>query len=460
MNDTSNHSPRERKGPPQKLRAGGGRPPHVVVVGGGFGGLAAARRLVTSPVDVTLIDRRNHHLFQPLLYQVATAGLSSDQIAAPIRAVLRRFRRATVLLDEVTGVDCEQLAVVTARCGRIAYDYLVLAPGSSYSYFGHEGDWPRYAPGLKTLDDAARIRRSILMSFEQAEACADPGERERLMTCVLVGAGPTGVEMAGAVAELTKAALARDFRHINPRAARIVLVEAGPHILPAFRAELRRYAAQALIRKGVEVRVKAPIEQIDGWGVVAKGERIPAATVVWCAGVAANPAGEWLSAETAPNRAVKVKPDLSVPRLPEVFVIGDAALVAGPDGKPLPGLAPVAKQAGEYVAAVIDSRVRGSAEPGPFRYRDRGMLATIGRSAAVVDFGWLRLKGFPAWVLWSLAHIFFLIGFRNRMSVFFDWMWSWLTYKRGARVISEQDARLLRHEAGLGSRSGGQSRIN
>jgi NADH:ubiquinone reductase (H+-translocating) len=423
-----------------KLRADGGRRPHVVVVGAGFGGLAAASRLAREPVDVTVIDRRNHHLFQPLLYQVATAGLSAEEIAIPIRAVLRPYKRVTVLLDEVVDLDPGRRRVITRGGADTGYDYLVLAPGSHYSYFGHEADWPQMAPGLKSLDDAATIRRRLLLAFERAETTSDRGERERLMTFVLVGAGSTGVEMAGAIAELAKAALARDFRRINPRAAKIVLVEAGPHILPAFRPELRDYAAKALRRMGVEIRVDTPIELVDADGVVAKGERIAAATVVWCAGVAANPVGRWLKVDTARNGQVEVKPDLSVPRFPEIFVIGDSARVIGADGKPLPGLAPVAKQQGEYVAAEIAGRVRGRLPGGPFRYRDRGLLATIGRSSAVVDFGWIRLKGLPAWILWSTAHIFFLIGWRNRMAVFVDWMWSWMTYKRGARVLTEGDA--------------------
>lgn len=423
-------------------RPSGGRGrPHVVVVGAGFGGLAAARGLARAPVDVTVIDRRNHHLFQPLLYQVATAGLAAEDIATPIRAVLRSQRHATVLLDEVVDVDVRSRRVVTRGGAAIGYDYLVLAPGSHYNYFGHDADWPALAPGLKSLDDAAAIRRRLLLAFERAEGSEDSAERARLMTFVLVGGGSTGVEMAGAVAELAKAALAKDFRRIDPRSARIVLVEAGPSILPAFRPELQRYAAEALRRRGVEILLETPIEEVDAGGVVAKGARIAAATVVWCAGVAANPVGRWLKVPTERNGTVAVRADLSVPNRPDVFVIGDAARVAGADGRPLPGIAPVAKQQGEYVAAAIAARVCERQPPPAFRYRDRGMLATIGRSSAVVDFGRLRLTGLPAWLLWSTAHIYFLMGWRNRLAVFLDWMWSWATYKRGARVLTENESR-------------------
>lgn len=426
----------EKAGPSRR-----GDRPQVVIVGAGFGGLAAARRLARVPVDVTVIDRRNHHLFQPLLYQVATAGLSADDIAAPIRAVLRGQPRATVLLDEVVDVDTRGRRVTTRGGAALAYDFLILAPGSRYNYFGHDASWPALAPALKSLDDAASIKRRLLLAFERAESTDDSRERERLMTFVLVGGGSTGVEMAGAVAELAKAALARDFRRIDPRSARIILVEAGPGILPAFRPELQRHAVEALQHRGVEILLETPIETIDEGGVVAKGERIPAATVIWCAGVVANPAGEWLKVATERNGTVAVGPDLSVPGLPQVFVIGDAARVVDAEGRPVPGLAPVAKQQGDYVAAVIAAKVGGSPPPRAFRYRDRGMLATIGRSSAVVDLGGLRLTGFPAWLLWSIAHIYFLIGWRNRLGVFLDWAWSWATYKRGARVLTEEEAR-------------------
>jgi NADH dehydrogenase len=418
-----------------KARIAPGRPPHVVIVGAGFGGLAAAQRLGKAPVDVTVIDRRNHHLFQPLLYQVATAALSPADIAAPIRATLRPYRNTEVLLDEVIDIDPEARRVITKDNADQSYDYLIVATGSAYAYFGHE-DWPRHAPGLKSLEDAITIRRRLLLAFERAETARDPTRRERLLTFVLVGGGPTGVEMAGAIAELAKATLARDFRHIDPKAARILLVEAGPRLLPGFPEKLSAYATAILRRMGVDVRLDTMIEAIDAEGVTARGERIPAGTVVWSAGVRATPVGRWLGVGTARNGAVDVEPDLSVPACPEVFVLGDAAFVPGPDGKPLPGLAAVAEQQGRYVGELIAARVEQRADPGPFVYRNRGTMATIGRSAAVADFGGVQLTGYTAWLLWGLVHIYLLIGFRNRLAVFVNWVWSWLTYGRGARLIT------------------------
>jgi NADH dehydrogenase len=418
-----------------KARIAPGRPPHVVIVGAGFGGLAAAQRLGKAPIDVTVIDRRNHHLFQPLLYQVATAALSPADIAAPIRATLRPYRNTEVLLDEVIEIDPEARRVITKDNADQSYDYLIVATGSVYAYFGHE-DWPRHAPGLKSLEDAIAIRRRLLLAFERAETARDPTRRERLLTFVLVGGGPTGVEMAGAIAELAKATLARDFRHIDPKAARILLVEAGPRLLPGFPEKLSAYATAILRRMGVEVRLDTMIEAIDADGVTARGERIPAGMVVWSAGVRATPVGQWLGVGAARNGAVEVAPDLSVPRFPEVFVLGDAAFVPGPDGKPLPGLAAVAEQQGRYVAELIAARVEQRADPGPFVYRNRGTMATIGRSAAVADFGGVQLTGYTAWLLWGLVHIYLLIGFRNRLAVFVNWVWSWLTYGRGARLIT------------------------
>jgi NADH:ubiquinone reductase (H+-translocating) len=418
-----------------KTWRGAGRPPHVVIVGAGFGGLAAAQRLGRAPVEVSVIDRRNHHLFQPLLYQVATAALSPADIAAPIRATLRPYRNTEVLLDEVIGVDREARRVLTRDNAGQSYDYLILSTGSAYAYFGHE-DWPRLAPGLKSLEDATAIRRQLLLAFERAETTRDPAVRERLLTFVLIGGGPTGVELAGAIAELAKATLARDFRHIDPKSARIVLVEAGPRLLPAFPEKLGAYATSALERMGVEVRLRTAIEQIDEAGVVGRGERIPAATVIWSAGVRPAPVGEWLGTRTARNGAVEVAPDLSVPEAPEIFVLGDAARALDPEGRPLPGLAAVAQQQGQYVGELIAARVEGRPDPGPFVYRDRGTMATIGRSAAVADFGTVQLTGHLAWLLWGLVHIYLLIGFRNRLAVFVNWMWSWLTYGRGARLIT------------------------
>jgi NADH:ubiquinone reductase (H+-translocating) len=418
-----------------KTRIAPGRPPHVVIVGAGFAGLTAAKRLGRAPVEVTVIDRRNHHLFQPLLYQVATAALSPADIAAPIRATLRPYRNVEVLLDEVTGIDTAARRVITKDTAAQSYDFLILATGSKYAYFGHE-DWPRFAPGLKSVEDATDIRRRLLLAFERAESIRDPALRQRLLTFVLVGGGPTGVEMAGAIAELAKATLARDFRHIDPKSARILLVEAGPRLLPAFPEKLSAYARSTLARMGVDVRLETMIEHIDEEGVIARGERIPAATVIWSAGVQATPVGRWLGLATARNGTVRVEPDLSVPELPEVFVPGDAAMAPGPDGTPLPGLAAVAEQQGRYLGELIAARVEGRPDPGPFVYRNRGTMATIGRSAAVADFGRVQLTGYVAWLLWGFVHIYLLIGFRNRLAVFVNWMWSWLTYGRGARLIT------------------------
>lgn len=423
---------------PKKTMTPGGespRRPRIVVVGAGFGGLEAARGLAEAAADVILIDRHNYHLFQPLLYQVATAALSPADIAAPIRHILREQKNATMLLDEVIGVDASRKMVTTRDGGEVGFDYLVLATGSVYSYFGH-ADWPALAPGLKTIDDATRIRRKVLLAFERAEMTKDEAERQRLLTFVLVGAGPTGVEMAGALAELAHAALAADFRRIDPQEARIVLVEAGPHVLSGFPAKLVAFAEKSLRRMGVELLLNAPLESIDTQGVVTKSGRIESATVIWCAGVQATPAAKWLGAPTGKGGTAKVAPDLSVPGYPEVFVIGDAAFVVSEAGKPLPGVAPVAKQQGRYVGDLIRRRVAGEPPPKPFRYRDEGALATIGRSSAIADLPYLKLTGWPAWVLWSIVHIYFLIDFRNRMAVFLNWAWAWLTYARGARLIT------------------------
>jgi NADH:ubiquinone reductase (H+-translocating) len=409
--------------------------PHIIIVGAGFGGLEAARALARAPADVTLIDRHNYHLFQPLLYQVATAALSPADIAEPIRAVLRRQQNVTVLLDEVIGIDAAARRVKTRSGAGPTYDYLILATGSQYNYFGHD-DWPRLAPGLKSVDDATLIRRRLLLAFEQAESIPDPAIQRRLLTFVLVGAGPTGVEMAGALAELAHATLSRDFRHINPQTAHILLVEAGPRILGGFADKLTDFAQRTLERMGVEVLLDTPIEVVDEYGVIANGRRIDAANVIWCAGVAASPAARWLDVPAEQGGRVGVAPDLSVPGRADIFVIGDAAFVTARDGEPLPGLAPVAKQQGCYVGALLARRVRGEPAPPPFRYRDEGALATIGRHAAIADLGRIKLTGFIAWVLWGVVHIFFLIGFRNRLAVFVNWIWAWLTYGRGARLIT------------------------
>ena len=401
--------------------------PRVVIVGAGFGGLTAARGLARAPFEVTLIDRRNHHLFQPLLYQVATAGLSPADIAWPIRRLVRRQPNVRVLLGEVTGVDREGKQV--RMDGRaLPYDRLVIATGASHAYFGHD-EWTPHAPGLKSIEDATEIRRRILLAFERAEMEADPAERRRLLTFVVVGGGPTGVEMAGTLAELARKALAADFRVIDPRQARVVLVEAGPRVLPGFSDGLSDYARRALERLGVEVMTGRPITHCDAGGVMVGEERL-------AAGVAASPVAGWLG--IAPDRAgrVAVGPDLALPEDSDVFVIGDAALVRGADGRPLPGIAPVAKQQGAYVAKVIAARIAGRPAPPPFRYRDRGLLATIGRRAAVIEYKRLRLKGRLAWWLWGIAHIYFLISLRNRLIVATQWLWSYVTFDRGARLIT------------------------
>ncbi|HYD06554.1 MAG TPA: NAD(P)/FAD-dependent oxidoreductase [Reyranella sp.] len=408
--------------------------PHIVIVGAGFGGLSAAHALAGAAADVTVVDRRNYHLFQPLLYQVATAGLSPAQIAAPIRAILRRAGNVQVLLGRVTGVDKER-RIVTLEDRTLAYDRLVIATGARHAYFGHD-EWGPVAPGLKKIDDATAIRRRILAAFERAEAGSDAEARRRLLTFVVIGAGPTGVEMAGAIAELARVALRHDFRNIDPREARIVLVEAGPRVLAAFPEKLSDAAKQALERLGVEVRLGAPVTQCDADGVTIGDQRLPAATLIWAAGVAASSAARWLGAEHDRAGRVIVGPDLSVPGHPDIFVIGDTALAKGADGKPLPGLAPVAKQQGAYVARLLRAQLAGKPPPGPFHYRDYGTLATIGRRAAVADFGWLRLSGTLAWLLWGAVHISFLIGFRNRLVVLIDWIWAYLTFQSGARLIT------------------------
>ncbi len=408
--------------------------PRIVIVGAGFGGLSAAHALGGADADVTVIDRRNYHLFQPLLYQVATAGLSPAQIASPIRAILRRAANVRVILGKVSGID-RQRRVVMLDDREVEYDHLILATGARHAYFGHD-EWESVAPGLKKIDDATGIRRRILTAFESAEAALTPEARRRFLTFVVIGAGPTGVEMAGAIAELAHVALRHDFRTIDPREASIVLVEAGPRVLSAFPPALSAAAQTALERLHVNVRLGQPVSRCDENGVTIGDEHLPAATIVWAAGVAASPAAKWLGEEPDRVGRVVVGPDLALPGAPEIFVVGDTAHAAGQDGAPLPGLAPVAKQQGAYVARVLRARIAGRRAPPPFRYRNWGTMATIGRRAAVADFGWLRLDGTLAWLMWGLIHISFLIGFRNRLIVMLDWMWSYVTFQSGARLIT------------------------
>jgi NADH dehydrogenase FAD-containing subunit len=409
--------------------------PRVVIVGVGFGGLAAARALRKAPVDLVLIDRRNYHLFQPLLYQVVTAALSPADIAWPIRSILADQANARVELGRVSGVDTARREVVVDDVRRVPYDHLILATGARHAYFGRD-DWEEAAPGLKKIDDATLIRQRVLMAFERAEVATDPEETRRLLSFVVVGGGPTGVEMAGAIAELARHALARDFSRINPKDARVVLVEAGPRLLAGFDERLSARAAEALALLGVEVRLGARVAACDEAGAVVGGERIPAATLVWGAGVVASPAAKWLDVPSDPAGRVKVGPDLSVPGHSDVFVIGDTALALAGNGRPVPGIAPAAKQMGTYVGRLIAARVSEKPTPAAFRYRHMGSLATIGRKAAVADFGKLRLSGLPAWILWAAAHVYFLIGWRNRLVVSLNWFWSYLTFERGARLIT------------------------
>jgi len=407
---------------------------HVVIVGAGFGGLEAARRLGGQNVDVTIIDRSNHHVFQPLLYQVAGAALDISQIAWPIRHVLHRFKNVTTLMAEVNGIDVASKVVQLADGSRIAYDTLILATGATHAYFGHD-DWAQYAPGLKTLGDALAIRQHLLTVFEQAERELDAEKRQRLQTFVVIGAGPTGVELACTIAELAHEEIHEDFRHIDTRKARVVLVEAAPRVLSGFPETLADYAQHTMQRLGVEVLLDHPVTECRADGVVCKDQFIGAGAVFWAAGVRASPVAQWLAVLADKAGRVKVARDLSVPAQPEIFVIGDAATLEQENGKPVPGLAPAAKQEGRYVADVIRARLHGRAPPPPFRYRDYGNLSTIGKHTAVVDFGKLQLRGRSAWVVWAVAHIYFLIGVRNRLLVALNWLWLYMKGDRAARII-------------------------
>ena len=409
---------------------------HVVIVGAGFGGLETIRNLKGANVRITVIDRRNHHLFQPLLYQVATASLATSEIAWPIRHLFSNRPEVTTLLGEVTGVDLAKHMVRLEDGSEIGYDTLVLATGARHAYFGHD-EWEAAAPGLKSLEDATKLRRRILLAFERAERETDPERRQALLTFVIVGGGPTGVEMAGTIAELAHVTLKHDYRNIDPARARIMLIEAGPRLLPALPEDLSAYAEKALRSLGVEVVLGEAVSVCDADGVVYGGKRLAAATLIWAAGVAASRAAEWLGAPADRAGRVIVEQDLTVPGHPEIFAIGDTALVKAPDGSQVPGIAPAAKQQGRHVAEIIKARLAGDTALRPFRYKHAGNLATIGKKLAVIDFGWLKLRGAIAWWIWGIAHIFFLIGVRNRLAVALSWLWIHTTGQRSALLITQ-----------------------
>ncbi len=407
----------------------------IVIVGGGFGGLAAAKALARADADVVLIDRRNHHLFQPLLYQVATAALSPSEIAWPIRHLLRRQKNAHVLMATVVGVDTKGRAVLLEDGSRENYDSLVLATGAQHGYFGND-QWAEFAPGLKTIEDATAIRRLLLLALEAAERETSPARRRALLTFAIIGAGPTGVEMAGAIIELGHASLKGQFHTIDPHDLRVVLIEGADRVLVNFRPDLSRYTLDALQRMGVEVELGQMVSQVDADGVSFGDKRIETKTVIWAAGVSATPVAKWLGVEGDRAGRVKVNSDLSVPGLPDIFVIGDVASISQDDGKPVPGVAPAAKQEGQYVARLLQSRLAGAQTFPPFRYKHAGDLATIGKSSAVIDFGRLTLKGWFAWWVWGFAHVYFLVETRTRIFITLSWLWIYLTGQRSARLIT------------------------
>ena len=416
--------------------------PHIIILGCGFGGLFAAGRLDGADVRITLIDRSNHHLFQPLLYQVATAGLSAPAIAAPIRHIFAKQKNLTSLMATVTDIDPARRIVKLDDGDEIAYDYLIVATGSTHSYFGNDG-WARFAPGLKTLEDAFTIRSKILMAFERAERESDPVRQKALLTFAIVGAGPTGVEMAGTLIEIARRTLEGEFRHIDPRSAQVVLLEGSEQVLSAYPADLSEKARRQLVRLGVDVRTGSRVTSIDASGVGysdAQGpQHLPSATVIWSAGVAASPLGRALGAQLDRAGRVQVRQDLSVAEHPEIFVIGDLAAVQS-DGKPVPGVSPAAKQMGMLAADNIKAMLEGRSTE-QFRYRDMGSLATIGRKAAIVMLGRFKFSGFPAWLFWLFVHVYFLIGFRNRLMVMTDWAWAYLTFQRNARIVTEPESK-------------------
>jgi len=414
----------------------------VVIVGAGFGGLECALRLKGQPVSITLVDRRNHHLFQPLLYQVATASLATSEIAWPIRYLLRDRSEVTTLFATVTGVDAENKRVLLDRGDTLPYDTLVLATGARHAYFGHD-EWEPFAPGLKTLEDATTLRRRILVAFERAERETDPARRAARLTFVIIGAGPTGVELAGTIAELARDTLPPDFRNIDTQQTRVVLIEAGPRVLAGFPDELSAYAQRSLENIGVEVILGQPVTECSAEGVVFGGNRLAAKTLIWAAGVRASPAAEWLHAASDRAGRLLVEPDLTVPNHPDIFAIGDTISIADTKGNPVPGIAPAAKQQGRYVAKSIRARLSGESPP-PFRYHHAGSLAQIGKRKAVIDFGWIKLRGTVAWWIWGIAHIYFLIGLRHRLSVALSWLWIYVRNQRAARLITQGSSKVGR----------------
>jgi NADH:ubiquinone reductase (H+-translocating) len=429
--------------------------PRIVIVGGGFGGLAAAKALRNTPAEVTLIDRTNHHLFQPLLYQVATAVLTPSQIGTPIRGILRNQKNTVVVLGEVTGVDKERKCVFVSNADRldvpVQYDYLILATGASHSYFGHN-EFEAFAPGLKNLADAVAARNKVLQAFELAEAEEDPSGHPDLLTFVLVGAGPTGVEMAGALAVLVRTALRSDFRRIDPTSARIVLVDMAPHVLGTFSERLSKAAKERLEKLGVEVRLGHSVDQIDADGVIVAGERIASKTVIWTAGVAPSPAGKWLKVETDRAGRVRVQKDLTVPGHPEIFVVGDTASL-DQDGKPLPGVAQVAMQGGQYAGRLIHRILTGKSRPSPFRYFDKGNMAVVGKGFAVLQSGKVGVSGFGAWLTWAAIHLQFLATSSLRLTVSLQWVWTYVTGQRGSRlIVNHHSSELARTPAETGFR--------
>jgi len=413
--------------------------PHVVIVGGGFAGLWAARALKSTPVRVTLVDRGNHHLFQPLLYQVATAGLSAPDIAAPLRQILRRQKNVVVRMATVARVDADGKRIELADGSTIGFDHLLLASGATHAYFGND-HWAEHAPGLKTLDDALDLRRKLLLAFERAESATDPAERDAWLSFAIVGGGPTGVELAGTLAEIARHTLQGEFRNIDPARARVRLIEAGPRVLSSFPEDLSQRAREQLERLGVEVLTGAPVEEITAEGYRVGGRFVPARTVVWAAGVAASPLAQCLDVPLDRAGRIRVESDLSIPSHPDIFAAGDLVSLERGDGRPVPGVAPAAKQMGRHVAKMIRARLQGAPSV-PFRYRDAGNLATIGRMAAVVDLGAVRVSGLVAWWFWLLAHLFFLIGFRNRSVVLLNWSVAYWTHQRAARIILGGDDR-------------------